>query len=406
MTSAYIFDAVRTPRGRGRPDGPLHSLSPIDLGATVLRALNDRTGFGPALPDDVIFGVGDGVGDQGADLARSSVLHAGLPVETPGQTVSRFCSSGLDAVNAAAAQVMAGQADLVVAGGVEMMSLIPIAGTGGPNGSDARFNDLVGMVPQGISADLMATLFGHSRRDLDTYAAESQTRAARAWDEGRFARSIVPVHDMEGRLVLERDDYMRPQTTVESLGALKAAFKGMGEKGGFDAVARRKYPQVAAIEHVHTAGNSSGIVDGASAMLIGSREGGEKLGLKPRARIVSFAQLAMDPTLMLSAPADATQKALARAGMAFGDIDLFEVNEAFATVALYFMEKSGVDHAKVNVNGGSIAMGHPIGATGGMLIGTVLDELERTGGGTGVVTLCVGLGMACACVIERVEGFA
>lgn len=406
MTSAYIFDAVRTPRGRGRPDGSLHSLSPIDLGATVLRALNDRTGFGPALPDDVIFGVGDGVGDQGADLARSSVLHAGLPAETPGQTVSRFCSSGLDAVNAASAQVMAGQADLVVAGGVEMMSLIPIAGTGGPNGSDARFNDLVGMVPQGISADLMATLFGHSRRDLDTYAAESQSRAARAWDEGRFARSIVPVNDMEGRLVLQRDDYMRPQTTVESLAALKPAFKGMGEKGGFDAVARRKYPQVAAIEHVHTAGNSSGIVDGASAMLIGSREGGEKLGLKPRARIVSFAQLGMDPTLMLSAPADATEKALKRAGMGFGDIDLFEVNEAFATVALYFMEKSGADHSKVNVNGGSIAMGHPIGATGGMLTGTLLDELERTGGGTGVVTLCVGLGMACALVIERVEGWA
>lgn len=406
MTSAYIFDAVRTPRGRGRPDGSLHSLSPIDLGAAVLRALNDRTGFGPALPDDVIFGVGDGVGDQGADLARSSVLHAGLPAETPGQTVSRFCSSGLDAVNAASAQVMAGQADLVVAGGVEMMSLIPIAGTGGPNGSDARFNDLVGMVPQGISADLMATLFGHSRRDLDTYAAESQSRAARAWDEGRFARSIVPVNDMEGRLVLQRDDYMRPQTTVESLAALKPAFKGMGEKGGFDAVARRKYPQVAAIEHVHTAGNSSGIVDGASAMLIGSREGGEKLGLKPRARIVSFAQLGMDPTLMLSAPADATEKALKRAGMGFGDIDLFEVNEAFATVALYFMEKSGADHSKVNVNGGSIAMGHPIGATGGMLTGTLLDELERTGGGTGVVTLCVGLGMACALVIERVEGWA
>ena len=406
MTSAYIYDAVRTPRGRGRPDGPLHTLSPIDLGATVLRALDQRTGFGPALPDDVIFGVGDGVSDQGADLARSAVLHAGLPVETPGQTVSRFCSSGLDAVNAVSAQVMAGQADLVVAGGVEMMSLIPIAGTGGPNGSDARFNDLVGMVPQGISADLMATLFGHSRRDVDTYAAESQTRAARAWQEGRFDRSIVPVRDIEGTILLERDDYMRPQTTIASLGQLKPAFKGMGEKGGFDTIARRKFPQVAAIEHVHTAGNSSGIVDGASAILIGSRAGGETLSMKPRARIRSFAALGMDPTLMLAAPADATEKALKRAGMTFADVDLFEVNEAFATVALYFMEKSGADHSRVNVNGGSIAMGHPIGATGGMLTGTLIDELERTGGGIGVVTLCVGLGMACACVIERVEGWA
>lgn len=406
MSSAYIYDAVRTPRGRGRPDGALHSLSPIDLGATVLKALDARTGFAAAEPSDVIFGVGDGVNDQGADLARSAVLHAGLPNTIPGQTVSRFCSSGLDAINAASAQVMAGQADLAVAGGVEMMSLIPIAGTGGPNGSDARFNDLVGMVPQGISADLMATLYGHSRQDLDAFAAESQKRAAAAWAEGRFARSIVPVYDREGQLVLDRDDYMRPETTVETLATLKPAFKGMGEKGGFDAVARRKYPQVARIEHVHTAGNSSGIVDGASALLIGSRAGGETLGLKPRARIRGFAQIGMDPTLMLAAPSEATRRALKRAGMSLADVDLFEVNEAFATVVLHFMQDTGTDLSKVNVNGGSIAMGHPIGATGGMLTGTLIDELERRGAGIGVVTLCVGLGMACACVIERVEGWA
>lgn len=405
MTEAYIYDAVRTPRGKGRPDGALHSLSPVEMGARVLTALNDRTGFADHEIEDVVFGVGDGVLDQGSNLARSALLYAGFPQDIAGATVSRFCSSGLDAVNASAARIMAGQGDLMVAGGVEMMSIIPIAATGGPNGSDARFNDRVAMVPQGISADLMATLYGHSRADLDTYAAESQSRAARAWDEGRFDKSVIPVYDDNGDLLLDRDEYMRPQTTVDSLGSLRAAFTGMGEKGGFDAIALRRYPELARVKHLHTAGNSSGIVDGAAAMLIGSREGGEKLGLKPRARIRSFASIGMDPTLMLAAPADATERAAKRLGMAARDLDLIEVNEAFATVVLRFMELTGADHDRVNVNGGGISMGHPIGATGVMLVNTVLDEMERTGAETGGVTLCVGEGMAVATIIERVEDF-
>lgn len=405
MTEAYIYDAVRTPRGKGRPDGALHSLSPVEMGARVLTALNDRTGFADHEIEDVVFGVGDGVLDQGSNLARSALLYAGFPQDIAGATVSRFCSSGLDAVNASAARIMAGQGDLMVAGGVEMMSIIPIAATGGPNGSDARFNDRVAMVPQGISADLMATLYGHSRTDLDTYAAESQSRAARAWDEGRFDKSVIPVYADNGDLLLDRDEYMRPQTTVDSLGSLRAAFTGMGEKGGFDAIALRRYPELARVKHLHTAGNSSGIVDGAAAMLIGSREGGEKLGLKPRARIRSFASIGMDPTLMLAAPADATERAAKRLGMAARDLDLIEVNEAFATVVLRFMELTGADHDRINVNGGGISMGHPIGATGVMLVNTVLDEMERTGAETGGVTLCVGEGMAVATIIERVEDF-
>lgn len=402
MAEAYIFDSVRTPRARGRHNGSLHTLSPVELAAGVLAALDARTGFAKAAPEDVIFGIGDGVNDQGADLARSALLYAGMPETIPGSTVSRFCSSGLDAVNAAGGRVMAGQGDLFVAGGIEMMSLIPIGGTGGPNGSDAIFNDLINMVPQGISADLMATLYGYSRRDVDAFALESQRRAAAAWKEGRFSRSIAPVSDANGELLLERDEYMRPDTTIEALAQLPPAFQGMGSQGGFDAIARRRYPEVLKIEHVHTAGNSSGIVDGAAAILIGSRAAGERLGLAPRAVIRSFANVAMDPCLMLAAPADATQRALARVGKGFDQVDLYEVNEAFASVVLRFMERTGVPHDKINVNGGSIAMGHPIGATGVMLMGTLLDELERTGRNSGVVTLCVGLGMAVATYIERV----
>jgi len=405
LADAYIFDAVRTPRGRARPNGALHSLSPVDLAAGVLRALDARTGFAAAAPEDVIFGVGDGVNDQGSDIARCAVLMAGLPEGVPGSTVSRFCASGLDAVNSAAARVMAGQGDLLVAGGIEMMSLVPIAGTGGPNGSDALFNDAVHMVPQGISADMMATLFGHSRNDVDAFAVESQRRAAQAWDEGRFARSVVPVVDRDGTVLLERDEYMRPGTTVADLARLKPAFAGMGLKGGFDVIAKRRYPELVRVEHVHTAGNSSGMVDGAAAMLIGSRAAGERLGLKPRARITAFANAGMDPCLMLAAPADATQAALARLGMTFADIDVFEVNEAFATVAMHFMERTNIPHERMNPNGGSIAMGHPIGATGVMLVNTALDELERTGKGTGAITMCVGLGMGVATIIERVENW-
>lgn len=403
MAEAFIYDSVRTPRGKGRANGSLHTLSPVELSAGVLTALDERTGFSRAEPEDVIFGIGDGVNDQGADLARSALLYAGMPETIPGSTVSRFCSSGLDAVNAAASRVMSGQGDLFVAGGIEMMSLIPIGGTGGPNGSDALFNDRVNMIPQGISADLMATLYGHSRHDVDAFAVESQRRAGQAWKEGRFSRSIVAVRDADGELLLDRDEYMRPDTTVETLAQLPPAFKGMGEQGGFDAIARRRYPEVLAIEHVHTAGNSSGIVDGAAAMLIGSREAGKRLGLEPRAVIRSFANAAMDPSLMLAAPADATASAMKRVGKRADEADLYEVNEAFATVVLRFMERTGIDHDRVNVNGGSIAMGHPIGATGVMLTGTLVDELERSGKDSGVVTLCVGLGMAVATYIERVS---
>ncbi len=402
MPDAYIFDSVRTPRGKGRPSGALHTLSPIDLGATVLSALDERTRFSRFEPEDVIFGCGDGVNDQGAKIARPPALHAGLPDTIPGSTVSRFCASGLDAVNSAAARVMAGQAELIVAGGVEMMSIIPIAGTGGPNGTDAIFNDEAHFTPLGEAADLLATLCGHSRADADAYAAASQARAADAWNERRFDRSIVPVHDVNGTLMLDRDEHVRPGTTIEDLAKLPAAFRTMGEKGGFDAIVRQRYPQVAKVAHVHTAGNSSGIVDGAAAMLVGTAEAGERLGLKPRARIRSFANAAMDPCLMLAAPADATRRCLARAGRTLDDIDLYEVNEAFASVVLHFMERTGVGHDRVNVNGGAIAMGHPIGATGVMLVGTLLDELERTGKESGVVTLCVGLGMGVATCIERV----
>lgn len=404
MPEAYIFDSVRTPRGKGRPSGALHTLSPIDLGATVLSALDERTRFSRFEPEDVIFGCGDGVNDQGANIARSSVLHAGLPDSIPGCTISRFCASGLDAVNAAAARVMGGQADLLVAGGVEMMSIIPIAGTGGPNGTDAFFNDEAHFTPLGEAADLLATLCGHTRSDVDTFAAMSQERAAAAWSERRFDRSVVPVHDGNGVLMLDRDEHMRPGTTVDDLAKLPAAFKAMGEKGGFDAVVRQRYPQVAKVAHVHTAGNSSGIVDGAAAMLIGTAEAGRRMGLAPRAVIRSFANAAMDPCLMLAAPADATRRCLARAGRTLQDIDLYEVNEAFASVVLHFMERTGVDSDRINVNGGAIAMGHPIGATGVMLLGTLLDELERTGRESGVVTLCVGMGMGVATCIERVGG--
>ncbi len=402
MPEALIFDAVRTPRGKGRPGGALHTLSPVELGAHVLKALDARTQFSGAAPDDVIFGVGDGVNDQGANLARSAVLLAGMPDTIPGLTVSRFCASGLDAVNAAAGRVMAGQADLIVAGGIEMMSLIPISATGGPNGSDAVFNDVAHHTPLGVAADLLATVSGHSRSDVDAYAAESHARAARAWDEGRFNRSVVTVTDMNGHVLLERDEHIRRNTTVSDLAQLPPAFAEMGEKGGFDAVVRQRYPHVLEVAHVHTAGNSSGIVDAAAAMLIGTREAGKRLGLTPRAKIVSFSTTAMDPCLMLASPADATAQALTRARMGQGDIDLYEVNEAFASVVLHFMERTGVGHDRINVNGGGISMGHPIGATGVILVNTLLDELERSGGGTGVATLCVGLGMGVATTIERV----
>ncbi|MZR11678.1 acetyl-CoA C-acetyltransferase [Maritimibacter sp. DP07] len=403
MSDAYIFDAVRTPRGKGRPDGALHSLTPIDLGAQVLRALDARTGFSKADPEDVVFGCGDGVNDQGANIARSSVLLAGLPDSIPGSTVSRFCSSGLDAVNIAASKVMSGQADVMVAGGVEMMSIIPIAGTGGPNGSDAFFNNLSFNAPLGIAADLLATLRGHTREAVDAYAAESQARAARAWQEDRFAKSVCPVIDINDDVVLDRDEYMRPGTSAQDLAVLRPAFEAFGQKGGYEAIVRQRYPEVLNLSHIHTAGNSSGIVDGAAAMLIGTREAGEKLGLAPRAVIRSHASVAMDPCLMLASPVDATQRALARVGKTLADVDLFEVNEAFASVVLDFLARTGVSHERVNVNGGGVAMGHPIGATGVILVNTLIDEMERSGATSGLATLCVGLGMGVATYIERAE---
>ncbi|WP_439590115.1 acetyl-CoA C-acetyltransferase [Hydrogenophaga sp.] len=402
MADAYIYDAVRTPRGAGRPSGSLHTLSPIDLGATVLLALRERTGFDRLPVEDVIFGVGDAVDDQGANLARSSVLHAGLDVATPGSVISRFCASGLDAVNLAAAKVAAGHGELMIAGGVEMMSLIPIAGTGGPWGSDAGFNTTSNFTPLGVAADLLGTLEGHSREQVDAFAAESQARAERAWNEGRFARSVVPVHDFNGALCLDRDEHMRPGTTTEALGKLKPAFADMAIKGGFGETVKHRYPQIDRLRHLHTGGNSSGVVDGASALLIGSAAAGERLRLKPRARITATATAACDPCLMLVAPADAARAAAARGGYSLDDIDLFEVNEAFASVVLRFMSDTGVGHERINVNGGAIAMGHPIGATGGMLVGTLLDELERRDARRGIVTLCVGLGMGVATLVERI----
>ncbi|ARP99640.1 acetyl-CoA C-acetyltransferase [Pseudorhodoplanes sinuspersici] len=402
MADAFIYDALRTPRGAGRPSGGLHTLSPIDLGATVLTALAERTGCDRADIDDVVFGCGDPVEDQGADLARSSLLRAGFDERISGSVVTRFCSSGLDASNAAAARIMAGQADCMIAGGVEMMSLVPIGGTGGPWGSDAEFNTLTNYAPLGVAADLVATLDGHTRDDVDAYAVESQKRAARAWNDGRFARSIIPVNDFNGTLCLARDEHPRPNTDVASLAKLKPAFEGMATKGGFGDTVRKRYPQVNRLNHVHTAGNSAGIVDGASAILLGSEKLGRELDLKPRARFVSFATVGCDPCLMLTAPVDATRKCLSRAGLTLDDIDLFEVNEAFASVVLHFMQETGVSHDRVNVNGGAISLGHPIGATGTILTGTLLDELERTGGKHGVVTLCVGLGMGVATLIERV----
>jgi acetyl-CoA C-acetyltransferase len=402
MPDAFIYDAVRTPRGLGKPGGGLHTLAPIDLGACVLAALRARTGFARAEVEDVVFGVGDGVEDQGANLARSALIRAGFDDRIPGATVSRFCASGLDAMNAAAARVMAGQGDIVVAGGVEMMSLVPIGGTGGPWGSDARFNSETNFAPLGIAADLLATIDGHTRGDVDAYAVESQARAARAWDEGRFDRSVVPVHDCNGTLCLARDEHPRPGSTLESLGRLKPAFAEMGARLGFDDTVRQRYPQVARLRHVHTGGNSSGMVDGAAAMLIGSEAAGRQLGLAPRARIRSFASVGCEPCLMLTGPAEAARRCAARLGMTLADVDLFECNEAFASVVLRFLSETRLPQARVNVNGGAIAMGHPIGATGLMLTGTLLDEMERTGAETGIVTMCVGLGMAVATLIERV----
>ncbi|MDA5192474.1 acetyl-CoA C-acetyltransferase [Govanella unica] len=402
MTDAYILDHVRTPRGRGKATGSLHEITPITLASQVLLGLRDRHEVDMSLVDDVILGVVSPVGEQGSDIARAAVLNAGLPLEIPGLQVDRFCASGLVACNMAAAKVMAGQADLIIGGGVESMSRVAMGSDGGAWFSDPTVAHRMGFVPQGIGADLIATQSGFSRTDVDSFAVESQKRAAQAWAEGRFAKSILPVKDMLGLTVLDYDEFIRPDTTLQTLGALKPSFADQGEMFGFDAVALLRYPDVERIDHVHHAGNSSGIVDGAAGVLIGTKEMGNRLGLRPRARIRAFADVGSEPTIMLTGPSYAAEKALKRAGMTKSDIDLWELNEAFAAVVLRFMEVLDIDHKDINVCGGAIAMGHPLGATGAMILGTVVDELERSGKSTALVTLCIGGGMGTATIIERV----
>jgi len=403
MTDAYIYDAVRTPRGKGRKDGALHEVTSVRLSAQVLDALKARNGFEGHAVEDVIWGNVTQVGEQGGCLARTAVLASDLDQSIPGLAINRFCASGLEAVNLAANQVRAGAGDAYIAGGVEMMGRVAMGSDGAAIAVDPSVAMETYFVPQGISADIIATEFGFSRDDADALAVQSQRRAAQAWADNRFARSIIEVRDQNGLTILDRDEYMRPETDMQSLGALKPSFREMGEvMPGFDAVAKLKYPHLERIEHIHHAGNSSGIVDGAAGVLVGSKAFGEKWGLTPRARIRQTTKIGTDPTIMLTGPVPATEKALADSGMAIGDIDLFEVNEAFASVVLRFCQAFDVDFARVNVNGGAIAMGHPLGATGAMIIGTLLDELERTGKGVGLATLCIASGMGAATIIERV----
>jgi acetyl-CoA C-acetyltransferase len=402
VTDAFVYDHVRTPRGRGRPDGSLHAVTPVQLAAQTLSALRERTELDTQHLDDVVLGCVTPVGEQGANLARTAALQAGYAQSVPGQQLNRFCASGLEAVNNAAAQIMSGQADAVIAGGVESMSRVQMGADGGAVCADPQVTYRNYYVPQGISADLIATVDGYSREQVDAYAVESQRRAARAWEDGHFKRSVIPVRDSLGEIILSRDEHLRPSTTPADLAKLKPAFAGMGEQGGFDAVALQRYPQLEAISHVHTGGNSSGIVDGAAAVLLGTKQFGVRARLKPRARIRAFCSIGSEPTIMLTGPALATEKLLRRAGMQITDIDLFEVNEAFAAVVMRFMNALSVPHEKVNVNGGAIALGHPLGATGAMLLGTALDELERRNLSTALITLCVGAGMGTATLIERI----
>ncbi len=401
MTECFIYDAVRTPRGRGRPDGALHEVAPIDLAAGVLAALRDRSGLDTALVDDVVLGCVMPVGEQGGDIARLAALHARYDESVSGVQVNRFCASGLEATNMAAAQIMAGQSEITIGGGVESMSRVPMGADGGAWSSNPKVAFETHFIPQGISADLIATKWGFSRADADAYALESQRRAAAAWREGRFARSIVPVTDELGWTLLDRDEHMRPGTTLESLSGLKPAFATLGEDAGYDAVALQRYPGLERIEHVHTGGNSSGIVDGAAGILLGSRAAGQALGLRPRARVRAFASVGSEPCIMLTGPEKVTRKVLQRAGMTLSDIDLWELNEAFAAVVLLFRSLLDIDPERLNVNGGAIAMGHPLGASGAMILGILLDEMERRDLGTGLATLCVGIGMGTATIIER-----
>jgi acetyl-CoA C-acetyltransferase len=402
MPDAFIYDHVRTPRGRGKADGALHEVTALNLAAQTLAAVKDRNNLKPGMIDDVVLGCVDPVGEAGGDIARAAALVAGFGDGVPGIQINRFCASGLDAVNFAAAEIMSGQHQMTIGGGAESMSRVGIGAAGGAWPVDPTIAVQTYFLPQGISADLIATKYGFSRDDVDAYAVESQKRAAKSWDEGRFKNSVMTVRDPNGLPILSKDEHMRPSTTMQTLAALQPSFVQMGEMGGFDAVAVQKHPEVESINHVHTPGNSSGIVDGAGAVLIGSKEAGQAAGLKPRARIKAFANIGSEPAIMLTGPIPVTEKVLKKAGMAIGDIDLFELNEAFASVVLRYMQAFDIPHDKMNVNGGAIAMGHPLGATGAMILGTVLDELERRDLSTALVTLCIGMGMGTATIIERV----
>ena len=402
MADAYVYDAVRMPRGRGKKDGSLHEVPTPRLAATTLAALRDRNGLDTSRVDDIIFGCVDPVGEADAVIPRSAAFEAGYDMKAPGIQISRFCASGLDAINLGAAKIAQGADEIVIAGGVESMSRVGMGMSGGSWYMDPSVGFPGWFVPQGISADLIATKYGFSRDDVDAYAVESQKRAAHSWEKGYFRKSVVPVKDVNGLTILDHDEHMRPGTDMQSLASLNPSFVMPGEMGGFDAVAIQRYPELEEINHVHHAGNSSGIVDGAAAVLLGSKKAGNSMGLKPRALIRTFANIGSEPAIMLTGPVDVTEKLLKRARMKLKDIDLFELNEAFASVVLRYMQAFDIPHDKINVNGGAIAMGHPLGATGAMVFGTVLDELERRDLNTALVTLCIGAGMGTATIIERV----
>jgi acetyl-CoA C-acetyltransferase len=402
MSDAFIYDTVRTPRGRGKADGSLHEVTALNLAAQALAAIKDRNKLDPGEVDDVVMGCVDPVGEAGGDIARAAALVAGFGDSVPGIQINRFCASGLDAINFASAEIMAGQHDMTIGGGVESMSRVGLGAAGGAWPVDPSIAVETYFLPQGISADLIATKYGFSRDDVDAYAVESQKRAAKSWEEGRFKNSVMKVKDVNGLTILDHDEHMRPSTTMQTLASLAPSFVQMGEMAGFDSVAVQRYPELEGVNHVHHAGNSSGIVDGAAAVLIGSKEAGNRNNLKPRARIKAFANIGSEPAIMLTGPVDVTEKVLRKAGMKLSDIDLFELNEAFASVVLRYMQAFDIPHDKINVCGGAIAMGHPLGATGAMILGTVLDELERTGKSTALITLCIGAGMGTATIIERV----
>ncbi len=402
MTDCYIYDAIRTPRGKGKKNGSLHEVTSLELATQVLNNIKDRNNLDTSDVDDVVLGCVTPVGEQGADIARTAVLKADYNQSVAGVQINRFCASGLEATNMAAGQIMSGQSQMTIGGGVESLSRIPMGSDGGAMVADPSVAIDNYFVPQGVSADMIASKYGYSRDDVDAYSVESQKRAKKAWDEKRFDKSITPVKDINGLTILDHDEFMRPETTMQSLGALDPSFAMMGEMAGFDATINQRYPEVESVNHVHTAGNSSGIVDGAAGILLGNKEIGEKYGLKPRAKIKGFASIGSEPSIMLTGPGFVTDKLLKNLGMSKSDIDIWELNEAFAAVVLRFMEHMGVDHSDINVNGGAIAMGHPLGATGAMILGTVMDELERTNKSTALATLCVGGGMGTATVIERV----